>query len=540
MEPTGRDSPLSLDRVLESVLRGAAKTLGCGSANLIVFNEFGNEVRIRVGLILERQLELARCEDALGSSVNELSIPLDQTRETALYRAWRDCAVAEVPSLVELAKGAFPQELLAEADRLIGPRRFLVVPVLGESLCYGAIVFEKTGRHQFGTQQRELLILYANRMGEIFENDSRAYRIDSYQRDQRPDRSIQNHLLQIALQKSAPTLLVDPTFRITSCNSATQATLGYQSEELMGLDIGQLFRDPEDIRTILNHQFLAVSEGHHRETAIVKTRDGTLLTAKVEAVLLVDEDNHVIGYLVLIREQESREEPLDGEPGLDRLMRRERLANMGEIAAQLAHEIRNPLLAIGATLESLQLDRQGDDPDGPVLAHLSREIKRLDMILRDYLSLAVRRNTTIKRVNLGELVDEARDLLQGQQILAGKRIRSSLPTDLELLADYDGLKQVFFNLFINALEVSPEGRDVSCRCEAHDDEILIHVEDRGPGLKAEPSRCFTPFFSTKSNGTGLGLTVCRNILAAHSGSLQLANREGGGCRATVVVPRRRS
>ena len=71
------------------------------------------------------------------------------------------------------------------------------------------------------------------------------------------------------------------------------------------------------------------------------------------------------------------------------------------------------------------------------------------------------------------------------------------------------------------------------------EEVVIHVDDSGPGLKAEPAQCFTPFYSTKSNGTGLGLTVCRNILTAHSGSIALENRVPRGCRVSVTVPRRR-
>lgn len=536
-----QDPSPSLDRVLESVLRGAAKALGCGSANLIVFNEFCNEVRIRVGLVLERQAELESLESMLGGPLNELSFPIGLTRETALHQAWRGREVVELGSLTALARGAFADSVLRLGDQLIGPRRYLLVPVLGESSCYGVIVFDRTGARQFGAQQRELLILFANRMGELFENDSRSQRVgslDESKRDARPGRSIQAHLLQIALGKSAPTLLVDPKFRITSCNSATQATLGYTSDELIGADIGLLFRDPSDIRTILNLPFLALSEGHHRDTAVVKTRGGEPLTAKVEAVLLVDEADRVIGYLVLIRERDRTVEEPDGESGTDRLMRRERLANMGEIAAQLAHEIRNPILAIGATLESLQRDRQKDDPDAPVMASLSREVKRIDMLLRDYLSLAARRNATISRINLGALVQETRELLAGQQSLAGNAIHSEVPADLELFADFDGLKQVFFNLFTNALEMSPAGAKIRCRAETRDDAIAVHVEDLGAGLKVDPALCFTPFFSTKSNGTGLGLAVCRNILEAHSGSISLANRDGGGCRATVVIPRR--
>jgi two-component system sporulation sensor kinase C len=628
-----RNKSVSLDEVLESILRGAAKTLGCNSANLIVFNEFRREVRIQVGLLLKRQMELGHVEGILGGAINDFVFTFEQARDTDLLRAWRERAVIEVTSLVALARGAFPEDLLVQADALIGEHRYLFVPVLREASCYGVIIFEKTGIHPFSPQQRELLIMYANRIGEIIENDMRSFHpawstrtppdsrigrllIDGegavagqvagsgeverlpedlvrtlvdrakemlrregggesrslvqwpepaarsdggveYEADierlesrrglfavcdvrrveRRQDRSIQDHLVQIALEKSAPALLLDPEFRITSCNEATHALLGYDSDELIGEDIACLFQDEEDIHTILNHQFLFVSKGRYEETTIVRRKSRDLVTARVEALLLAGEADQVIGYLVLIREQKAAGSAAAGK-GVGHLMRRERLANMGEMAAQLAHEIRNPILAIGATLESLRRRSHAGSKEEKVMTSLSSEILRLDMILKDYLSLAARQNATITRFNLHVVIDDAATLLQGMQNIGGKRIQSRIPPDLEIYGDFDGLKQVFFNLFINALEASPEGGTVECRFEELDDEIAVYVEDSGSGLKCEPEVCFSPFFSTKSNGTGLGLTVCRKILEAHSGSMSLENREGGGCRAAVLLPYR--
>ncbi|MFH1438480.1 MAG: ATP-binding protein [Pseudomonadota bacterium] len=628
------DKSVSIDEVLESILRGAAKTLGCNSANLIVFNEFRKEVRIQVGLLLERQRELADLEGILGGAINDFVFTFEQARETDLFRAWRERSVIEVSSLVALARGAWPEDMLEQADAFIGDHKFLFVPAMGETNCYGVIIFEKNGTHPFSPQQRELLIMYSNRIGEIIENDTRSFHFQDRARphagkkrikrllmdgsgeivsrveaggdgellpdellaelaarsrellargsdsaaallvqwpktaarsdgagefeadialldlpggpfalcdvrriERRQDRSIQDHLLQIALEKSAPALLLDPEFHITSCNEATRTILDYASDELIGRDVGSLFQDEKEIHTILNHQFLFVSRGHYEETTILKRKNGDLVTARVEALLLADEADQVLGYLVLLREQPSGEAAA-GEKGIDHLMRRERLANMGEIAGQLAHEIRNPILAIGATLESLQRRSGEGSREREIMASLSNEILRLDMILKDYLSLAARQNATITKVKIREVIDDAANLLMGMQKIGGKKIRSDIAADLEIYGDFDGLKQVFFNLFINAMEASPAGAEVFCRLKQSDGEIVVLVEDSGCGLKSDPDDCLSPFFSTKSNGTGLGLTVCRKIIEAHSGSIALENREGGGCRASVVLPLR--
>jgi signal transduction histidine kinase len=635
MDAMSRNKSVSIDEVLESILRGAAKTLGCNSANLVVFNEFWKEIRIQVGLLLKKERELGEIEGILGGRLNELAFSFEEAKETDLYRAWRERSVIEASCLASLAGGAFPEEILAQADALIGDHRFLIVPVLGETRCYGVILFEKSGAHPFSPQQREILILYANRIGEIIENDTRSFRfvrrpqaragsrigrllIDEEGRivcrtpgdggggderlpdeflkmlvsrsrdllsarqegetegfacwpdrasrprggsdfeadierfdihggayalcevrkfERRQDRSIQDHLLQIALEKSAPALLLDPEYRITSCNEATRSLLDYSADELIDRDVGCLFQDEEAIHMILNHQFLFVSNGHYEETAVVRKRSGESLSAKVEALLLADESDRVFGYLVLIRERPAGK-MASCENGIDHLMRRERLATMGEIAAQLAHEIRNPILAIGATLESLQRRNEEGSREWKIMSSLSNEILRLDMILKDYLSLAARQNAAIARVDLRKVVSEASNLLMEVQNAAGKRIRSDIPDDAEIYGDFDGLKQVFFNLFINAMEASPAGAVIDCRMEQSGDGIVILVEDPGCGLKTDAEDCFVPFFSTKSNGTGLGLTVCRKILQAHSGTITLENRKGGGCRATVALPRR--
>jgi PAS domain S-box-containing protein len=622
---------VSIDEVLESVLRGAAKTLGCNSANLIVFNEFRKEVRIQVGLLLARQPELAYVEKTLGGAINDFVFTFEEAKDTDLFKAWREGAAIEASSLVDAARGAFPEEILVKADALIGDHRYLFVPVLSGTSRYGVILFEKTGTHPFSPQQRELLIMYASRIAEIIENDTRSFQLvygvqppsgkkvgrvlidaagavvgrtggegepipddllrllssrsreilsrhrggggtrtlvhwpeaarsgpgidfeadievidaaggplalcDIRRPERRQDRSIQNHLLQIALEKSAPALLLDPEFRITSCNEATSTVLGYTSDELTGRDIACLFQDEEDIHTILNHQFLFVSRGHYEETTTVKGKGGGLVAAKVEALLLADEADRVIGYLVLIGEQPTGESAA-GARSIGRLMRRERLATMGEIAAQLAHEIRNPILAIGATLESLQRRSSPGSREEKAMSSLSNEILRLDMILKDYLSLAAKQNATVKRIKLHDVIDEAAGLLKGMQKIAGKQIRIDVPGDLEIYGDFDGLKQVFFNLFINAMEASPAGATVECRLGEAAGRVNVLIDDSGCGLKSDPEECFAPFFSTKPNGTGLGLTVCRKILEAHSGTVTLEKRKNGGCRASVVLPLR--
>lgn len=343
---------------------------------------------------------------------------------------------------------------------------------------------------------------------------------------QRSTVSLENQLVRLTLGEPAPALFVDPNFRITSCNQATAQLVGTDSAELAGRPIAVLFLAPDEVMNILSHQVVDPQHAYSERANVVRRRDGSLVPVRVEALLLADDSHQLVGFLLVLRGAVKRDD--------DHLEQQERLATMSEMAAHLAHEIRNPLVAIGATLESLRSDPDTPRSQHPILAALVKEILRMDMTLKDYL--AARREFAVTRVRVWELVDEVRRLLEGAHRPTGKTIRCLLDPELTIDADYEGIKQVMFNLLLNALEATPDEGEVVCGAARTGHQVAITVEDRGPGLPGSPADCLRPFFTTKKNGTGLGLAVCQKIAHAHGGFLDLRNRDGGGCQATVVLP----
>jgi two-component system sensor histidine kinase HydH len=198
--------------------------------------------------------------------------------------------------------------------------------------------------------------------------------------------------------------------------------------------------------------------------------------------------------------------------------------------------MRNPLVAIGATLESLLRDPALAEGHRSILGAVASEIVRMDMTLKDYL--AARHDMSFSEVDVTRVMEDARRLLEAASELAGKRVSCSIAPGTSVRADYDALKHVLFNLLLNALEASPQDGEVHCSATADANLVTIAIEDRGPGLAATPAECFRPFFTTKKDGTGLGLAVCQKIARAHGGVVEIRNREGGGCRAAVILPRR--
>jgi len=184
----------------------------------------------------------------------------------------------------------------------------------------------------------------------------------------------------------------------------------------------------------------------------------------------------------------------------------------------------------------LALVRSEDDDLISYLETASRELARVDAILTDYLSLAARYQIVVSDVNVADLVAEAVKVAKWHHFAVGKKIETNIPPEALCKMDYNGMKQVLLNLLYNALEASPEGASVICDGRIENELLIITITDNGYGLPKDIDP-FEPFFSTKEKGSGLGLTVCKRIVEAHGGSIELKNAsESGGCVARIRVP----
>jgi PAS domain S-box-containing protein len=522
----------SLDEFLENVLRGAAKIVGCNSTHLVVISEKTRSIQIRVGITEVDYPVLAEMERDMGVSFRGISVPLDAAAGGLILKVWQDGSMRESSSLLEMAGSAIDAEVIEKFEKIIGEHRYIMMPAVGANRQYGVLVFEKEGTQPFSRQQREVLLRYARRIGDIIENDLRGQRKVALQPPREQGEALlEYHLMQLSMGEPSPTVYVDPEFGVTSCNEAFEELVGKSQENLVGKSVLDFFRDPAPVARLLNQQLLYPNTATHEESAIILRGDQSMSATRVEALLLADDHQRVVGFLLLVHVEESR-----GQWTSSWLVQQEQLATMGEMAAQLAHEIRNPLVAIGATLESLGRDLD-EDRHRRLVGSAAREIARLDMILKKYLT--PRQDISFSEVRVADVLDEVRDLLAGARRLSDKRITVDVGPDVVVQADHDSLKHVFFNLILNALEASPSGEEVHCRAESTERDVSIYVEDRGPGLSASAEQCFKPFFTAKPSGTGLGLAVCQKLVRVHGGVVELRNRVNGGCRAVVVLPRQR-
>ncbi|MCG6964863.1 MAG: hypothetical protein LJE95_16555 [Acidobacteria bacterium] len=221
----------------------------------------------------------------------------------------------------------------------------------------------------------------------------------------------------------------------------------------------------------------------------------------------------------------------------------EELAALGTLAANLAHEIRNPLNSINLNLEMLEedLDSARDDARSSLFS-TRREVGRLGRLVSDFLTYARPAETALQPVPLGALAAEVVEFLRAEARGEGVHLRLLSPDrDIRILGDEGQLRQVLMNLLLNAVQavcgLSPDRRVVEVGVEGGEDEVSVVVRDRGTGVPDEElARVRRAFVTNRPGGTGLGLAIAERVAQGHGGRLELANRAPVGFEARLVLP----
>ncbi|HEY5345702.1 MAG TPA: ATP-binding protein [Verrucomicrobiae bacterium] len=223
----------------------------------------------------------------------------------------------------------------------------------------------------------------------------------------------------------------------------------------------------------------------------------------------------------------------------ENLRRLDRLANLGLVSANIAHEIKNGLVAIKTYVELLL--EKGDDTE--MAEVVRRELTRIDGLATAMLRLAAPKSSTLTKVPVHQVLDHSLRLLEHQ--MSGRMIelrREYGATPDTVHGDESQLQQAFMNLVLNGIEAIGHNGELTVRTEIFTNAtgcsgLKIYFSDTGPGIAAENlSRLFEPFFTTKKNGTGLGLAISQRVAEDHQGNIQVVSEVGSGSTFIISLP----
>jgi two-component system sensor histidine kinase HydH len=224
----------------------------------------------------------------------------------------------------------------------------------------------------------------------------------------------------------------------------------------------------------------------------------------------------------------------------ERLREAENLATMGKACSALAHDIKTPLVAIGGFSRLVQKKLSEGDPNREKLEIVVRETERLENMLKEVLDFSRPLELKKEKEDVNRVVEQALSMVEevarGQKVKLENRPSPGLP---EASVDKMRMEQVMINLLVNAIQATPEGGTVSVSTSLNRDSVGIHVSDCGCGIPDEnKQKIFIPFFSTKKEGSGMGLPIVKKVVEAHRGRLEIENNAKGGVTFTVMIPLR--
>ncbi len=247
---------------------------------------------------------------------------------------------------------------------------------------------------------------------------------------------------------------------------------------------------------------------------------------------------YAIGALVGIlidREMRVRQEHQEVRLQLERS---HHLSQVGQMAAGVAHEVKNPLASIKGAIEIIR-DESVPKADRDEFSDIAfREVKRIDGTVSEFLEFARPKETEKRRLNLSASVESSIKQLVPQVTKAGLRLDSKIHPDIHIAADYEKIHQVLLNLVLNSIEASQPRGSISIELSRlSSNRAFLSISDTGCGMSpAERSQAFDPFFTTKSTGTGLGLAIVKSIVDGHGGQIEIVSEPGKGTRVDITLP----
>ncbi len=319
----------------------------------------------------------------------------------------------------------------------------------------------------------------------------------------------------------------DKDYTIRKINQAVVNRLGKPQEEIVGHKCYEVFHGMDKPWPACPHHMTVEDMKAHVEELEDPHLKGTYLTSTSP---IFDTEGDFLGTVHVVRDVTELKELQN------KLQSAERMAALGEVAAKVAHEIRNPLVSVGGFAKRLENRLEGTNKE---YAHIiAREVSRLEEILKDILGFVKEVRIAKKSVPLNDVINDVLSLLKTEFKDRGNALVADLDSSgLDVMVDPHRIKEALLNVVSNANQAT-DGGTITVRTYSEDGEAVVEVSDTGCGIRDEDmARIFDPFFTTRPTGTGLGLAIAKRIIEEHDGNIiAMSNYPGGGSTFKIYLP----
>lgn len=505
--------PATMDRVVEAIVQTVTQDLNFNRCSVYLLNKTNHKLE---------------CKYITGFSPETENYVKERPFDIKKH----DCIETRVAVTGEpvLVKNFSSSDNLTDLDRRITTRMgrgcTLYVPLKIKGDIIGILgVDKKHGEPEINEKEFESLSILANYASIIIENSKLL-------QDLMNEKKFSENVLNSSINGI---LTVDITGRITSLNPAVEKMFGMMKDTLINRFIWEIFPLPEWIECTRK----AVFHLHNMKgMEFTLNPDDKILNVTTSHIM--NEGESLIGFMFLIQD-------ITGERKRDEYLQRvNRLISLGELAAGIAHEIRNPLTGIGVVLDFLsrkKLPRR----DLELINEANGEIERLEKLISDLLTFARPKKFNFELADIRNIINSIYLLINEQCNHHGIKMFIRIDDDIDgLYVDQERIRQGLLNIVINAIKAMPSGGNLTIKaaeltgdsgsCDP-ESRIEITIGDTGVGIATENiGRIFDPFFTTNNEGTGLGLSITHSIIKEHSGIVKVDSELGKGTEFTIILP----
>ena len=527
---------LELDRLLRMVLTAVTMSDGLGFNRSILFliDEKKGTIKGAMGVgpassdeawkIWEKlSIERKTLPDILhdietgplrkDSFLDRLSMGMELSLkdETILTRAVKEKKAFNVPDVKE--------EPMADAVLIqqLGTQAYAVVPLVSRDRVIGVLWVDNLFTRRLITDEdMKFLVGFSNQIASAVENAR------LFDQVARAEAELENIFRSI----SDMVYITDKDYTIKNVNKAVVDRIGKSAGEIIGEKCYRIFHGmDEPFHECPHHKTVQTMEAYIEE---VKDSylGGTFLTSVSPVFNKTGEfmgTVHVVGDVTELNNLR------------EKLVATERLAGLGEVAAKVAHEIRNPLVSVGGFAKRLEKKLDGNLKEYAGI--IVREVDRLESILREILGFVKEVRLMKEKVNVGELVDDMISLMQTELRESDIKVLNEKGETPQIYVDANRIREALLNIFNNAVQVLTIHGTITIKTYTAGSNAVIEISDTGPGIEEKDLPfIFNPFYTTKLSGTGLGLAITKRIIEEHKGKIEVDSAPGKGTTFRVFLP----